>query len=178
MDKENENGDICALSINSIACLNVSRRDLIRLRDRIDNLDSSLKNLESSQIEAQKTILRAVKDVRRLKSLFRSLFEGDILAIRDEELVRSEMSREEALLDKIESEQITLGISEMTKAQMLSIMDAIRIVSEEVHGPAPKEIVMERAEEIGVDREKFGEILVWLRKAEALVESEGLLRLV
>jgi hypothetical protein len=178
MDKENENSGICALSINSIACLNVSRRDLIRLRDRIDNLDSSLKNLESSQIEAQKTILRAVKDVRRLKSLFRSLFEGDILAIRDEELVRSEMSREEALLDKIESEQITLGISEMTKAQMLSIMDAIRIVSEEVHGPAPKEIVMERAEEIGVDREKFGEILVWLRKAEALAKSEGLLRLV
>jgi hypothetical protein len=66
----------------------------------------------------------------------------------------------------------------MTKAQMLSIMDAIRIVSEEVHGPAPKEMVMEMAEESGIDREKFGEILGWLRKAEALVESGGLLRLV
>jgi hypothetical protein len=47
MDKENENSDRCALSINSIACLNVSRRDLVRLRDRINNLDSSLKNLEN-----------------------------------------------------------------------------------------------------------------------------------
>ena len=178
MDKENVDSDRCAISINSIACLNVCRRDLFRLRDRIDRLDSSLMDLESSQIEVQKTISRAVKDVKRLKSHFKSLFEGDISAIRDEELVRSELSSEEALLDKIESEQITLGISEMTKAQVLSIMDAIRIVSEEVHGPAPKETVMEMAEEIGVSKEKFGEILGWLRKAEALVESEGLLRLV
>jgi hypothetical protein len=178
MDKEIENSDRCAVSINSIACLNVSRRDLVRLRDRIDRLDSSLKDLESSQIEVQKTVSRAIKDVGRLKSLFESLFEGDISAIRDEGLVRSEISREEALLDKIGSEQITLGISEMTRVQIVSIMDTIRIVSEEVHGPAPKEMVMERVEEIGGGKEKFGEILGWLRKAEALVESEGLLRLV
>ncbi len=178
MDKENENIDRCAISINSIACLNVSRRNLVRLRDRIDNLESGLKNLESSQIEAQKTISGAVKDIKRLKSLFDSLFEGDIPVIRDEGLVRSEMSREEALLDKVDSEQITLGISEMTRVQIMSIMDAIRIVSEEVQGPAQKEMVRKRAEEIGVGKEKFGEILGWLRKAEALVESEGLLRLV
>ena len=68
MDKENVDSDRCAISINSIACLNVCRRDLFRLRDRIDRLDSSLMNLESSQIEVQKTISRAVKDVKRLKS--------------------------------------------------------------------------------------------------------------
>lgn len=178
MNREKENGDICDVSINSIACLNVSRRCLVRLRDRIDKLDSSLKDLESSQRGVQELISGAVKDVVRLKSLFESLFERDISAIKDEGSVRSELSREEELLDKIESDQITLGISEMTRVQIMSIMDAIRIVSEEVHGPAPKEIVMARAEEIGIDREKFGEILGWLRKAEAMVESGGLLRLV
>jgi hypothetical protein len=178
MDKDNENGDICDVSINSIACLNVSRRCLVRLRDRIDKLDNSLKDLESSQRGVQEAVSGAVKDVVRLKSLFESLFERDISAIRDEGSIRSEMSREETLLDKIESEQITLAISEMTRVQIMSIMDAIRIVSEEVRGPAPKEMVMERAREIGIDREKFDEILSWLRKAEALVESGGLLRLV
>jgi hypothetical protein len=34
MDKENVDSDRCAISINSIACLNVCRRDLFRLRDR------------------------------------------------------------------------------------------------------------------------------------------------
>jgi chromosome segregation ATPase len=178
MDKEKDNGDICDVSVNSIACLNVSRRCLVRLRDRIEKLDSSLKDLESSQRDVQEAVSEAVKDVVRLKSLFESLFERDISAIKDEGSVRSELSREEALLDKIESDQITLGISEMTRVQIMSVMDAIRIVSEEVHGPAPKEIVMGRAKKIGIDREKFDEILRWLRKAEALVESGGLLRLV
>lgn len=175
MDQEND--DRC-VSINSIASLNVCRRDLVRLRDRINYLDSSLRDLETNQIAAQKTISMAMRDVDRLKSLFGSLFEKDIQAIKDEAQVRSELTQEEALLDKLESEQITLGISEMTRVQIVSVMDAIRMISEEIQGPAPNEMVMERADNIGIDRKKFGEILGWLRKSGALVESGGLLRLV
>lgn len=184
-----EEPSICETSINSIARLDVSRRDLIKLRDRINFLDSSIRALDEEQAALQKRLAEISRDAAMLKSQFETLFEDEIRSI-DEALVKAKPvepkpvesagpakpSEEHPLMHT--PEQITLGISEVTREQVLSIMDAIKKVSEESGGPASKEAVLSRAEEIGIKRGEFEEILTRLRRAGALIESEGTIKLI
>lgn len=180
----------CETSINSIARLDVSRRDLIKLRDRINFLDSSIRALDEEQAALQKRLAEVSRDAAMLKSQFEILFEDEIRGT-DEALAKAkpvepkpiepagpaEPSEEHPLMMHT-PEQITLGISEVTREQILSIMDAIKKVSEESGGPASKEAVLSRAESIGIKRREFEEILARLRRAGALTESEGTIKLI
>lgn len=177
-----EEPNVCETGINSIARLEVSRRDLVKLRDLIDYLDASIRILEVGQSDMEERLVEIVKESARLKSLFNALF-GDEISGIEWAIVREGTLKERpgtvhAPTHVPTPEQITLGISEITREQMLSVMDAIKKVSEESGGHAPKDIVLSRAEEIGITRKEFGEILARLRRAGALVETEGTLKLV
>jgi hypothetical protein len=50
-----EESSKCEININSIASLKVSRRDLVKFRDRISYLDANLKGLEKDHLEMQKS---------------------------------------------------------------------------------------------------------------------------
>lgn len=189
-----EEPSICETRINSIARLDVSRRDLIKLRDRINFLDSSIRALDEEQTALQKRLTEVSRDAAMLKSQFETLFEDEIRGI-DEALAKAKPAEPKPVeLKPIEPagpaetseehppmhtpEQITLAISEVMREQILSIMDAIKKVSEESGGPASKEAVLSRAEEIGIKRGEFEEILARLRRAGALIESEGTVKLI
>ncbi len=162
--------------INSIAHTEISKSNLVKLRDRVNYLDSSLRALEDDQAALQKRISDAAREAERLKLLFESLFEDQIKGIGIEK-IGAELF-EERLRAPCVPGQVTLGMSEVTREQLLSIMDAIKRVSEECQGPAPKEIVQSRAESIGITKGDFEEILARLRRAGALIESEGTIKLI
>jgi hypothetical protein len=167
---------ICETSINSVARLDVSRRDLIKLRDLIDYQEASIRILEVDQSDLKERLVEIAKEAARLKSLFTSLF-GDQIRGIDEANARAEMTGEHPKTAH-SPDQITLGMSEITREQMLSIMDAIKKVSEESGGHASKEVVLSRAKDIGITRESFEDILARLRRAGALIESEGTIKLI
>ncbi len=169
----------CEASINSTASLEVSRRDLIKLRDRIDYLESSIRALEEEQAAQQKRLAEVSRSAAALKSIFETLFGEEIRGI-DEAHAKAGLSElsEEHLRTVHVPGQITLGISEVTREQILSIMDAIKRVSEESGGAASKEAVLSRAKDIGITKGEFEEILARLRRAGALIESEGTIKLV
>lgn len=166
----------CEISINSTASLSVSRRDLVKLGDRIDYLESSLKHLQEEEGHLQKSISEAADEVERLRLLYSSLFGEQVRGLLGTEEVQAELSieRKQAMRTP---EQITLAMSEVTREQALSILDAIKKVREESQGLAPKAEVLARANAIGIGEEEFEDILRRLRRAGALVESEGTLRL-
>jgi replicative DNA helicase Mcm len=57
-------------------------------------------------------------------------------------------------------------------------MDVIRDISKEQQGPAPRDAVLDRAEELGINREKAEEIIDRLRRDGSLFEPRpGMLRL-
>ncbi len=161
---------------NSAARLEISSSNLAKLRDRINYLDSSLRALEDDQAALHKRISKTAREAEGLKLLFESLFEDQIKGVGIEK-IGAELF-EESLRAPCVPGQVTLGISEVTREQLLSIMDAIKRVSEECQGPAPKEIVQSRAESIGITKGDFDEILTMLRRAGALIESEGTIKLI
>ncbi len=166
----------CEISINSTASLNVSRRDLVKLGDRIDYLESSLKHLQKAQADLQKSISEATDEVKGLRQLYSSLFGEQVRGLLGTEEVQAELSLERRQAART-PEQITLAMSEVTREQALSILDAIKKVKEESQGTVPKAEVLARARSIGIGEEEFEDILRRLRRAGALVESEGTLRL-
>ncbi len=167
----------CEVSINSFANLNVSRRDLVKLRDRISYLDDRLRGIQKDEAVRQIELSEMVTEIDRLKALFYSIFGEQIKGVIGAEEVSAELSKERVMACPTPG-QITLGMSEPTREQMLSIMDVIKRISEETGEPAPKEVVQARAAAIGITRNSFEEILARLRRAAALVESEGTLRLI
>lgn len=171
-----EETTIYETSVNSIARLEISKRDLIKLRDRINSLDSSLRAMEEEQAAQQRRLAEVSRSTAALKSIFETLF-GDQIRGIEEAHTKAEPSEVCPRAVHIPG-QITLGISEVTREQVLSVMDAIKRVSEESEGPASKEDVLSRAKEIGITREVFEEILARLRRAGALIESEGTIKLV
>ena len=166
----------CEISINSIASLDISRRELVRFRDRINYLEANLLSLEEEERALQKRITELMKEIERLRSLFDASFGEHIRGVLDAEEVDAEL-KQERLRAEIPA-QITLGISEITREQILSVMDVIRRISEESQGPAPMTHVKARVKEIGISGDDFEEILGRLRRAGALVESNGTLRLI
>lgn len=166
----------CEISINSTVSLGVSRRDLLKLGDRIDYMGSSLKHLQRVEIDLQKSISEATDEVERLRQLYSSLFGEQVRGLLGTEEVLAELSLERKQAART-PEQITLAMSEVTREQALSILDAIKKVKEESQGAVSKAEVLARARAIGIDEEEFEDILRRLRRAGALVESEGALRL-
>jgi hypothetical protein len=157
-------------SFSSPARLEVSRRDLVRLGDRLDNLQASIKTLEKDQMLLQKRISELMTRAEEAKEMYAALFAEHLRAV---------VMKAEPVPATVRSpEQITLGISEVTRERILSVLDAIRRVSEESQGPAPKDIVEARAGAIGIGEEDLAEALGWLRRAGALRESEGKLELI
>jgi hypothetical protein len=167
----------CEISINSTASLNIPRRDLVKMGDRIDYLDSSLKRQQKAQADLQRSISEAKEEIERLRQLFSYLFGEQIRGLAGTEDVQAELSIERKQVATT-PEQITLAISEATREQTLSILDAIKKVREESQGSAPRSEVQARAKAIGIEDEEFEDILRRLRRAGALVESEGMLRLI
>jgi len=157
-------------SISSPARLEVSRRDLVRLGDRLDNLQASIKILEKDQMLLQKRISELRARAEEAKEMYVALFAERRRAV--------EMKAEPVPATVRSPEQITLGISEVTRERILSVMDAIRRVSEESQGSAPKDLVRARAGAIGISEEDLAEALGWLRRAGALREAEGKLELI
>jgi DNA replicative helicase MCM subunit Mcm2 (Cdc46/Mcm family) len=167
----------CEININSIASLKVSRRDLVKLRDRISYLDANLNGLERDHSEMQNSLSEMTREVERLKQLFLSLFGEEIRGVVGAEEVQAELIRERSKVART-PEQITLGISEVTREHIQSVLDAIKREKEESQGNASREAVLARAKAIGIKEEDFEDILHRLRRAGALVESEGTLRLI
>ena len=167
----------CETSINSNAILNVSRRDLVKLFDRISYLSEGLHSIEKDPATLQAKLPELAMEIDRLSNLFDTIFGEHIKTVVGSEQVRAELSEERWLACPTPG-QVRLGMSEPTKEQMLSIMDAIKQISREIQGPAPKETVWARVREIGITRESFEEILMRLRRSGALIESEGTLKLV
>ncbi len=167
----------CEININSIATLKVSRRDLVKFHDRISYLDANLKGLENDHLEMQKSLSEMTKEVERLKQLFKSVLSEAILGVIGAEEVRDELFLERSEAAKT-SEQITLGISEVTREQIQSVMDVIGRVKMESQGQVSREAVLARVKAIGIKEEDFDDILHRLRRSGALIESEGVLRLV
>ncbi|MGA9099720.1 MAG: hypothetical protein WB392_12410 [Methanotrichaceae archaeon] len=167
----------CEISINSNASLDVSRRDLVKLFDRISYLKDGLHSIEKDQATLQAKLPEMTREIDRLNILFEALFGEQIRGIVGAELVRAELTEERRLVCPTPG-QIRLGMSEPTKEQMFSIMDAIKQISREIQGPAPKEAVWARVQEIGITKESFEEILMRLRRSGALIEVEGTLKLV
>ena len=170
---DDENGNRCAENINSIASTNVSRRDLVRMRDLISFLDSNLRDLAESQPSLHDETSGMIRDTERLNSLFKALFGEQIenLSI----LGRMDVSDEETLVEGATPDQITLALSEPVQEQVRSIMDIIRHLSEK--GPATRETVTIRAREIGIDDERLEDILRWLERSGAISGSGGTIRL-
>ncbi len=167
----------CEININSIANLKVSRRDLVKIHDRISYLDANLRGLEKDHLEMQKSLSEMMREVDRLKQLFQAAFGGEILGVVGAEEVQAELFQERSEAART-PEQITLGVSEVTREQIQSVLDAIKRVKEESQGHSSREAVLARVKAIGIKEEDFEDILRRLRRAGALVESEGNLRLV
>jgi hypothetical protein len=172
-----EESSKCEININSIASLKVSRRDLVKFRDRISYLDANLKGLEKDHLEMQKSLSEMTSEVERLKQLFQSAFGAEILGVAGVEDVQAELFLERSEAART-PEQITLGMSEVTREQIQSVLDAIKRMKEESQGHVSKEAVLARVKAIGIEEEDFQDILQRLKRAGALVESEGTLRLI
>jgi chromosome segregation ATPase len=153
--------------------LEVHRQELTRLGDRLDDLQESIMILEKEQMLLQKRIseLRAMAEAA--KEMYAALFAEQP---QGREEIKAEPAQPHTTVRS--TEQITLGISEVTRERILSVLDAIRRVSEESQGPAPKDLVRARAGASGIGEEDLDEALGWLRRAGALRESEGRLELI
>jgi replicative DNA helicase Mcm len=78
----------------------------------------------------------------------------------------------------LDADIIATGMTKSTRDRTKSVMDIIRDISKEQQGPAPRDAVLDRAEELGIDREKAEEIIDRLRRDGSLFEPRsGMLRL-
>jgi hypothetical protein len=168
----------CEVNINSIASLDISRRDLVKMLDRISYLDEGLKRLHKDGTDAQSRLSEMADEADSLRNLFDALFGEHLRGVVGLEQYRAELSHERAAPTCPTPGQITLGMKEPTREQMLSVIDAIRRVSEEYQGWAPSEIVQARTDAIGISRDHLDEIMQRLRRAGALLESEGRIKLI
>jgi vacuolar-type H+-ATPase subunit D/Vma8 len=172
MDDQNE----CETSINSRTNIEISKRDLIRLRDRIDYLDVSMQSLEKEQMALKMRISELIRDIEVLRASFDSSFSEYIQDLGAED-TRIEQE-EDTFRAKKGASYITLGMSEITREKILTTMDVIKRACEESQGSASKDLILSRVKEIGISGDDFEDILSRLRRAGALKESDGELILI
>jgi replicative DNA helicase Mcm len=73
---------------------------------------------------------------------------------------------------------IASGTTKSTRDRTKSVMDIIKEVSRENQGPAPREDVLNRAEELGIERSKAEEIIDRMRRDGDVFEPRpGMLKL-
>ncbi len=78
----------------------------------------------------------------------------------------------------LDADIIATGMTKSTRDRTKSVMDVIRDISKEQQGPAPKDAVLDRAEELGIDRAKAEDIIDRMRRDGSLFEPRsGMLRL-
>jgi replicative DNA helicase Mcm len=78
----------------------------------------------------------------------------------------------------LDADIIATGMTKSTRDRTKSVMDVIRDISKEHQGPAPKDAVLDRAEELGIDRAKAEEIIDRLRRDGDVFEPRpGMLKL-
>jgi vacuolar-type H+-ATPase subunit D/Vma8 len=164
-------------SINGLASIKISRRDLIRLRDRIDYLDANMQTLEGEQIALKKRISELIRDIEELKASFDSAFGEHIPNFPGAEYERIEQ-KEDAFRAKKGASYITLGMNEITREKIVTTMDVIKRACEEGQGSASKDLIRSRVKEIGISADDFEDILARLRRSGALKENDGELLLI
>jgi len=78
----------------------------------------------------------------------------------------------------LDADIIASGTTKSTRDRTKSVMDIIRDISKENRGPAPKEDVLDRAEELGIERAKAEEIIDRMRRDGDVFEPRpGMLKL-
>ena len=78
----------------------------------------------------------------------------------------------------LDADIIASGTTKSTRDRTKSVMDIIRDVSREQQGPAPREAVLDRAEELGIERSKAEEIIDRMRRDGDVFEPRpGMLKL-
>jgi len=78
----------------------------------------------------------------------------------------------------LDADIIASGTTKSTRDRTKSVMDIIRDISKENRGPAPKEDVLDRAEEQGIERAKAEEIIDRMRRDGDVFEPRpGMLKL-
>ena len=78
----------------------------------------------------------------------------------------------------LDADIIASGTTKSTRDRTKSVMDIIREVSKEQQGQAPRDVVLDRAEELGIDRVKAEEIIDRMRRDGSVFEPRpGMLKL-
>jgi len=78
----------------------------------------------------------------------------------------------------LDADIIAAGTTKSTRDRTRSVMDIIRDVSREQQGPAPRDAVLDRAEELGIERSKAEEIIDRMRRDGDVFEPRpGMLKL-
>ena len=78
----------------------------------------------------------------------------------------------------LDADIIASGTTKSTRDRTKSVMDIIKEVSRENQGPAPREDVLNRAEELGIERSKAEEIIDRMRRDGDVFEPRpGMLKL-
>ncbi len=78
----------------------------------------------------------------------------------------------------LDADIIASGTTKSTRDRTKSVMDIIRDVSKEQQGPASRDAVLDRAEELGIDRAKADEIIDRMRRDGDVFEPRpGMLKL-
>jgi len=78
----------------------------------------------------------------------------------------------------LDADIIASGTTKSTRDRTKSVMDLIREVSREQQGPAPRDVILDRAEELGIERSKAEEIIDRMRRDGDVFEPRpGMLKL-
>lgn len=78
----------------------------------------------------------------------------------------------------MDADIIATGMTKTTRDKTKSMMDIIRDISKECQGPAPKDAVLDRAEQLGIERDKAEGIINNLRQRGDIFEPrQGMLRM-
>jgi hypothetical protein len=160
----------------STICVNMSSRDLARLREQMGSIEKSLQDLEGRQVALLKDISGLISGFDRLSVQFESM-----ISARNEAVLGvgglNEV-QEKRLFEALTSDVITLGPDLPTREQIRTILEMMRQISDENDGYVPKEAIITRARDMKITTAKLEDILHRLTRAGALTEAKkGVYRL-
>ena len=157
-------------------CVNMSARDLARLREQMASMERGLQDLEARQVSLIKDISILIAGFDRISVQFESMVTAHnqvVLGVGGLNEVQ-----EKRLLEALSSDVITLGPDVPTREQIRTILGIMRQVSDENQGYVPKEVVINKAKELKISGARLEDILHRLTRAGALTEPEkGVFRL-
>ncbi|MFB3763987.1 MAG: minichromosome maintenance protein MCM [Methanotrichaceae archaeon] len=78
----------------------------------------------------------------------------------------------------MDADIVATGMTKSTRDKTKSMMDILRDICKENQGPAPRDAVLDRAEKLGIDRDRADEIISKLRQMGDIYEpTPGMLRI-